>query len=162
MRASVQLTFMRNNKKHILQPMRIEDFDDATALWKKSPEGVGLSESDSRESIAIFLQRNPGLSFVARDESGELIGAVLCGHDGRRACLYHLAVAETHRRQGIGTTLIEACLAQLRAQGIHRCNIFVYADNEAGKAFWLRHGWKERSELRMMQTSTERNKRSVS
>ena len=140
--------------KHSIQPMRIEDFDEAVALWKKSPEGVGLSESDNRESVANFLQRNPGLSLVIRNERSELIGAVLCGHDGRRGCLYHLAVAENCRRQGIGSALINACLAGLRAQGIHRCNIFVYADNTAGKAFWLRHGWKERSELRLMQKPT--------
>jgi ribosomal protein S18 acetylase RimI-like enzyme len=139
--------------KFLISAMRIEDFQEAASLWKKS-EGVGLSESDSRESVAIFLRRNPGLSFVARDERGELIGAVLCGHDGRRGCLYHLAVAENHRRQGIGTALIEACIAQLRVEGIHRCNIFVYASNAAGKAFWLRHGWKDRDELRMMQRST--------
>jgi ribosomal protein S18 acetylase RimI-like enzyme len=139
---------------YVISPMRIGDFEAATLLWQKS-EGVGLSESDSRESVAGFLERNPEMSFVARDRDGKLIGAVLCGHDGRRACMYHLAVAESQRRQGIGAALAEACLKRLAAMGIHRCNIFVYADNAHGKAFWERRGWKERAELRLMQKSTQ-------
>src|SRR5580692_3692620 len=95
-----------------IEPMTIADFDDVTALWQKT-EGVGLNESDTREAIAIFLERNPGLSLIARDGRRKIIGAVLCGHDGRRGYLHHLAVASEHRRQGIGKTLVEACLSKL-------------------------------------------------
>ncbi len=33
-------------------------------LWKSTP-GIGLSEADSREGIAKFLEANPGRCFVA-------------------------------------------------------------------------------------------------
>jgi putative acetyltransferase len=133
--------------------MTIADFDEVTALWKKT-EGVGLNESDTHEGTALFLERNPGLSLIARDENGTIIGAVLCGHDGRRGYLHHLAVASEHRRQGIGKSLVEACLSKLGELGIQKCNIFLYTDNVAGREFWQRHGWVERADLRMLQKPT--------
>jgi N-acetylglutamate synthase len=52
-------------------------------------EGICLRDADSREGIARYLERNPGLSFVA--EAGGVVGAcVFGGHDGRRGYLYHL------------------------------------------------------------------------
>lgn len=71
----------------VIQEMTTQDCDEVLALWRTS-EGVGLSDADSEEGVARFLDRNPGLSFVARD--GEhLVGAVLCGHDGRRGYIHH-------------------------------------------------------------------------
>jgi len=133
-----------------IEPMANADFDQVIALWKTS-EGVGLNESDTREAIALYLERNPGLSLVARDEPRKIIGAVLCGHDGRRGYLHHLAVAAEHRRQGIGQTLVAACLSKLGELGIQKCNIFLYADNAEGRVFWERHGWTERADLRVLQ-----------
>ena len=66
-----------------LRPMTIEDYPAVTALWAAT-EGMGLSADDSAPAIARFLQRNPDLSVVALDAQGQLAGAVLCGHDGRR------------------------------------------------------------------------------
>jgi len=138
---------------YTFKPMTVADYEEAVALWKIT-EGVGLSESDSPEAIALYLERNPGLSLAARDADDRLAGAILAGHDGRRGYLYHLAVAEGHRRRRVGITLVEKCLAALKAMGIPRCNIFIYADNEEGKKFWRRHGWEQRDELRLMQNFT--------
>jgi ribosomal protein S18 acetylase RimI-like enzyme len=54
--------------------------------------------------IGLLLAGNPGLSLVA-ELDGAVVGAVLCGHDGRRALIYHLAVAASLRRRGIGVAL---------------------------------------------------------
>src|SRR4051794_22337560 len=99
---------MRSN----IRPMKLTDYDQVLRLWQNS-EGVGLNESDTRLAIALYLKRNRGMSFVARDGKF-LVGAVLCGHDGRRGYLHHLAVAPTHRRKGLGTKLVERCLAELQ------------------------------------------------
>lgn len=132
-----------------LRAFRIRDYEEVLKLWRRS-EGVGLNESDTRPAIAAFLRRNPGLSFVAV-KHGKIIGAVLCGHDGRRGYLHHLAVARRYRAQGIGLKLVAACLAKLRAADIHKCNIFVYAGHAAGMSFWKHNGWKLREDLRVMQ-----------
>ncbi len=125
------------------------DFDEVVSFWL-SIEGVGLNESDTPECLAIFLKRNPGLSLVVR-AGGQVVGAILCGHDGRRGYLHHLAVAPQYRKQGLGTTLVERCLSNLRALGILKGNIFVYNDNDPGTNFWRKNGWKDRADLKIMQ-----------
>ena len=129
--------------------MTLSDYDEVVRLWQNS-EGVGLSESDTRPEIGKFLKRNPGMSFVAR-AGGELVGAILCGHDGRRACLYHLAIAPSHRRNGLGTKMVHRCLAELKKAGVSRCNVFFYVKNTQGERFWRRLGWKKRPQLCMAQ-----------
>ena len=118
----------------------MSDYDDVIALWE-GVEGVEISEGDSREEIAEYLQRNPGLSHVV-EADGQIVGAALCGHDGRRGWIYHLAVAPSHRRQKVGKLLLNACVNELRAAGLKRAIILVAGDNAAGHDFWLRNGWE--------------------
>jgi len=136
-------------KSFAIRALAIADYEAVLRLWQEA-EGVGLNESDTRENIAAFLARNPGLSRVAVD--GEIIlGAVLCGHDGRRGYLHHLAVAKTYRKLGLGRRLVESCLADLTALGIVKCNLFLFADHEAGESFWQHNGWNQRADLVVMQ-----------
>jgi len=137
------------NDEMTVRHFRIEDYDAVVRLWRRT-EGVGLNESDTRRAIVAYLRRNPQFSFVAEDD-GRIIGAVLCGHDGRRGYLHHLAVAKRHRKRGIGRQLVAACLEKLRKAGIQKCNIFIFASNTAGMKFWAHTGWKLRTELRVMQ-----------
>jgi len=116
------------------------DYDGAIALWS-GVEGVEICEGDSREEMAAYLERNPGLSRVA-EADGEIVGAALCGHDGRRGWIYHLAVAQTNRRQKVGKLLLDACVNGLRAAGLKRAIILVAGDNPGGHQFWLRNDWE--------------------
>ena len=116
------------------------DYDAAIALWS-GVEGVEICEGDSREEMAVYLERNPGLSRVA-EADGKIVGAALCGHDGRRGWIYHLAVAQTNRRQKVGKLLLDACVNGLRAAGLKRAIILVAGDNPGGHQFWLRNGWE--------------------
>jgi N-acetylglutamate synthase len=124
------------------------DYIEVYKLWDGMP-GIGLSSADGEEAIAKYLARNPGFSMVARMD-GKVVGAVLGGHDGRRGYLQHLAVAPAARHRGIGKTMVEKCLAALAAEGIRRCHIFVYSDNETGLGFWEAAGWFKRGELLIM------------
>jgi ribosomal protein S18 acetylase RimI-like enzyme len=126
------------------------DYPAAVALWRVTP-GIGLNDADTEPNVVSFLARNPGLSAVAFTASGELAGAVLCGHDGRRGYLHHLAVALSSRRQGVARSLIEHAFAGLRALGIQKCNVFLYADNHEGRAFWTKNGWSVRADLQVVQ-----------
>src|SRR5262245_8843319 len=96
-----------------LRPMSIADFHAAASLWAVA-EGIGLNEPDTLEAIGAYLERNPGLSLVA-EVDGAIVAAVLCGHDGRRGYLHHLAVATGCRGQGLGRRLVACCLESLRA-----------------------------------------------
>ena len=129
------------------------DYGEAAAFWAAFPE-IGLDDADAPENMERFLARNPGMSFLARDE-GRIVGAVLCGHDGRRGYLHHLAVLPEYRNRGIGSQLVDRCLRALAAAGVGRCNIFVYAENEEGKRFWRKTGWSTYEGLELMFKSTE-------
>jgi len=139
-----------------IRAMTIADFAAVLRLWQDT-EGIGLNESDDRGHIRNFLRHNPGMSFVARC-GGEIVGAVLCGHDGRRGYLHHLAVGKAHRQKGLGKKLVNACLAKLRQLEIQKCNIFLFADNAAGGKFWKHNGWLQRADLLMMQKNLARTK----
>jgi N-acetylglutamate synthase len=117
------------------------DYDAALALWQRV-EGLEIAEGDDNESVAHFLTRNPGLSRVATDGSA-IIGVALCGHDGRRGYIYHLAVDPAYRERGLGKLLLDECLAGLRRAGLKRALILVAHDNPRGRKFWRHSGWEE-------------------
>ena len=75
------------NRMITYRVMTIEDYDGVYDLWM-TIKGFGIrSIDDSREGVERFLKRNPTTSVVALD--GEtIVGSILCGHDGRRACFY--------------------------------------------------------------------------
>ena len=117
------------------------DYDQVLALWEKT-EGLEICEGDSRAEISEYLKRNPGLSRVA-EADGKIVGAALCGHDGRRGWIYHLAVAKEYRGYGVGKLLIDDCARGLREVGLKRAIILVAGDNPTGHEFWLRNGWED-------------------
>lgn len=126
----------------------LTDYEKAISLWKRC-EGIGLSAADEREPLLAFLQKNPGLNFVAK-ENGDIVGTCLCGSDGRRGYLYHLAVDPTRRRKGIGRVLVQKTLQALACQGIQKCHIMVFGTNELGLTFWKNEGWITRPEIVLM------------
>lgn len=128
------------------------DYDAACALWQRTP-GVGLSSADERPAILRYLERNPGLSLTAWRDT-DLVGTMLCGHDGRRGLIHHLAVDTRVRRQGLGQALVQTGMAALRACGIEKCHLMVFADNAEGRAFWEVSGAHERAELRLYSLAT--------
>jgi len=130
-----------------LLPFEPSHISSVIELWKRS-EGVSIGVADSPEEISRYLDRNPGMSFVAVSEE-RVVGAILGGHDGRRGYLHHLAVDAGHRRLGIGQALVDRSLAALEKIGIERSHVFVQSDNEAGRVFWERAGWRQREDLIM-------------
>ena len=123
----------------------IEAYEQVYRLWNIS-NGIGLSAADSRDNIQTYLDRNPGMSLLAWDESN-IVASILCGHDGRRGYIHHLAVHPDYRRQGLGGMLVEKSLAALSSAGIQKCHIFIYNDNAPGCEFWKSIGWTPRRDI---------------
>lgn len=136
-----------------IRPFLPTDHAAALSLWQSTP-GVGVGAADQRQAIERFLARNPGLSFVA-EQDGELLATVLCGHDGRRGLIHHLAVAAHARRRGLARALLLAALRALRAAGIDKCHLLVFRSNSEGMAFWHALSASERHELALFSLSTE-------
>lgn len=129
----------------IIRPLRAADFQEVRRLWA-STEGLGVGPGDSPEGIARFVERNPGLSLVIA-ESGAIVAAILCGHDGRRGFIYRLAVSPAQRRKGLALELVRLSIAGLKAAGIERCLLMVQVDNEGARKFWAKIGGRLRSDL---------------
>jgi len=130
-----------------IEPFHISDYEEVLALWKRSG-GICIGSADSRASIGAYLERNPGMSYVARVGDG-IVGAVLGGHDGRRGYIHHLAVADRWRRRGIAGQLVEECLVALKAAGMEKVHIFILTGNKSGLAFWKSVGWEHRTDIQV-------------
>lgn len=126
--------------------MTVSDYEEAYRLWSNT-DGMGLrSLDDSREGISRFLNRNPRTNFVCRIED-TLVGVILCGHDGRRAYIYHAVVSETHRGKGIGKILLNHAIDAVKSEGIHKIGLVVFKDNKIGNDFWTSQGFINREDL---------------
>ena len=125
----------------VTREFSIDDYDDVLQLWQ-TVEGLEIAEGDDREGIAQFLAHNPGLSRLAIDGS-TVVGVIMCGHDGRRGHIYHVAVDPAYRRYGLGKRLVQECLDGLRRVGIMRVIILVADYNLGGAEFWKRAGWED-------------------
>ena len=133
-------------KQFEIRRMTIEDYDGLYALWM-TIKGFGIrSVDDSREGVEIFLKRNPDTSVVAVSD-GQIVGGILCGHDGRRGCLYHVCVREDHRRLGIGKAMVVYCMNALKAEKINKVSLIAFTKNDVGNAFWNTIGWTKRQDL---------------
>jgi ribosomal protein S18 acetylase RimI-like enzyme len=121
------------------------DIEDVRALWSRC-EGLGDGPGDSPPALERFLARNPGLSQVAAVD-GAIVGAVLCGHDGRRGLIYRLGVDPSFRRRAIAEQLIARCRDGLTAEGIPRAMLVVMVDSGGARAFWESVGAKWREKL---------------
>jgi ribosomal protein S18 acetylase RimI-like enzyme len=150
---------MRHADKRIkftIRQMKIDDYPRVLQLWQET-ESLSLEESDSEEAIGVYLKRNRGFCFVAC-AGDRIVGAILCGHEGRRGILRHLAVNGDYRNAGIGRALIQRCLSALARAHIGKCNIFVLDTNTEGHQFWEHMGWYALEDnYRTLQTVTRQN-----
>ncbi|WP_455714439.1 GNAT family N-acetyltransferase [Anaerosporobacter sp.] len=130
----------------MIRKMIIEDYDKVYKLWT-SIEGFAIrSLDDSYEGIERFLKRNPNTS-VVYEENNEIIGAILCGHDGRQGCFYHVCVDKNHRNRGIGHEMVKIALDALKEEKINKVNLVAFTQNEVGNTFWSELGWQFRKDL---------------
>ena len=126
--------------------MQIEDYDQVYALWMTIHGFSIRTIDDSREGVERFLKRNPGISVVA-EMDGRVVGAILCGHDGRRGCLYHVCVHEDCRMHGIVRAMVVHCMNALQQEGINKVSLIAFTKNDIGNAFWKQIGWTKREDL---------------
>ena len=137
---------MSETLTYTIREMKLEDYEAVDALWM-GIKGFGIrSIDDSKEGVARFIKRNPTTSIVA-EADGEIVGAILCGHDGRQGCFYHVCVREDYRRLGIGKAMVVHCMNALKAEHINKVSLIAFTQNDIGNAFWKCIGWTKREDL---------------
>jgi len=122
---------------------RIRPFADADepaviALWERA--GLTRPWNDPAKDVAR-KRRVQGELFLVAVEQDAIVGTVMAGYDGHRAWVNYLAVAESHRRQGIGRALMVAAEAGVRALGCPKLAVQVRTDNPQALAFYERLGF---------------------
>lgn len=129
-----------------IRTMTIEDYDGVYTLWMTIRGFAIRSIDDSRIGVERFLKRNPTTSVVAV-EDGDIVGSILCGHDGRRGCLYHVCVHRAYRMKGIGKAMVVYAMNALKEEQISKVSLIAFTQNDIGNAFWNRIGWMQRLDL---------------
>ena len=129
-----------------IRVMTAEDYESVHALWMTIKGFAIRSVDDSKEGVERFIRRNPDTSVVA-EEDGQIVGAILCGHDGRRGCLYHVCVHPDYRRRGIGKSMVVFCMNALKKEKINKVSLIAFTANDIGNAFWRTIGWTRREDL---------------
>ncbi len=137
---------MSNTQNFSLRVMQIEDYENIYKLWM-TIDGFGIrSIDDSFEGVERFIKRNPTTSVVA-EADGKIVGAILCGHDGRRGCFYHVCVHKDYRKRGIGKAMAVFCMKALQEEKINKVSLIAFKSNVVGNTFWKSAGWTFREDL---------------
>ena len=97
------------------------------------------------EAQRTLLSRAGAQMFIARAE-GVCVGYALVCERVREEHAFHcasrslvvdqMAVSNTHRRQGIGTLLMDRVRAEAVERGVQRVELNVYSDNEEARRFY--------------------------
>lgn len=130
----------------MIRAMTLNDYEKVYDLWMKIKGFAIRSIDDSKEGVERFLNRNPGISVVA-EEDDRIVGAILCGHDGRRGCMYHVCVDPDYRLKGIGKSMVVFAMEALKKEKINKVSLIAFTKNDIGNAFWKEIGWTKREDL---------------
>lgn len=124
------------------------DYDELYSLWNQVEQTKRALNpvDDTLEGITRYIKRNPTTCFAAIS-NGKIVGAILTGHDGRRAIIHHLCVHPNFQRLGIARTLVQMAEVALKKEGIQKIFGLVFKDNETANSFWERMGYSLRTNL---------------
>ncbi|WP_330365392.1 GNAT family N-acetyltransferase [Pseudobutyrivibrio ruminis] len=131
---------------YTIRTMEESDYDEVYELWTTIHGFAMRSLDDSKEGVVRVLKRNPGLSVVAVS-GGKIVGSILVGHDGRRACFYHVCVHEDYRKHGIGKAMASEAMMRLKVEGINKIQLVAFKENALGNGFWQAEQWIMRDDL---------------
>jgi ribosomal-protein-alanine N-acetyltransferase len=115
-----------------------QDFERLYALDHLCfPPGIAYSKWMLRH----FL-RMPAAHCIVAADGQEIPGFVITEEAGPLGHILTLDVAESYRRRGLGTQLLQDSEAELLERGVTEMVLETAVENAAGVAFWHRHGYR--------------------
>jgi RimJ/RimL family protein N-acetyltransferase len=107
--------------------------------------GPWRSIADERRYLRTIHEHPDAAVFVAEDE-GAIVGRLSLARDphpaSRHVADLGLMVAESHRRRGVGTMLLERAVAWARAAGVGKLELHVFPWNEPALALYASFGFE--------------------
>ncbi len=114
---------------------------DFPALYRLDQACFPAGIAYSKTTLRYFLAQSGADCTVATDE-GKIVGFILTEENPPLAHIVTLDVAASHRRRGIGTQLLRESESNLALRGVRTILLETATSNEAGVAFWKRHGYR--------------------
>jgi ribosomal protein S18 acetylase RimI-like enzyme len=117
------------------------------ALWEKV---FGYEAPHNKPGLAIDkkLAMDDQLFLVALIDHA-VVGTIMAGYDGHRGWIYSVAVAPSHRRQGIGSRLVARAECALTRKGCVKINLQILEGNESVAAFYSKLGYAVEKRISM-------------
>ena len=116
------------NDDIVIQAMKESDLDQVLKLWNEIFDSSYIERNVSKEELIKYIKRNPGVSSVASTLEGEIIGALLCGYDGIRGFIYHIAVCKEYSVREIANRMTNRSISKLNEAGIKTGFIFTQSN----------------------------------
>jgi len=151
------------------RPAKQSEVGEIILLWKafmKDPlaidEPIPTNEENEKKEaqfISELIQEDSHQVLVA-EKGGGLIGYVACQVEQKapiemsrkRSFIHDLYVSPTHRGQGVGRSLLRACLDHLKGAGPRQVRIAVWVRNEGAIRLYREMGFSDH--LLVMKTET--------
>jgi ribosomal-protein-alanine N-acetyltransferase len=127
--------------------LRAHEPRDFAALLRLDQACFPPGISYSKTMLRYFLKLPSADGTVAEDD-GKIVGFVLTEENPPLAHVITLDVAESHRRQGVGTALLAESERNLSLRGVRTVLLETAINNEAGVAFWQQHGYRIEATLK--------------
>jgi [ribosomal protein S18]-alanine N-acetyltransferase len=127
--------------------VRQSDAKDFPALFRLDQKCFPAGIAYSKTMLKHFMAQPGGECLVAVNEN-EIVAFLLTEENPPLGHVMTLDVAEAHRRKGIGSMLLRESENNLRFRGVRTMLLETAISNEAGVAFWQRHGYRIEAVLR--------------
>lgn len=117
-------------------PLFVAVAEEARFIASEPP----VDRREIRARWKALLETSEGTLLVAEDGEAPVGLAVMVGRDAPEL---GMLVAADRRGRGIGSALVEACLAWAREAGAARVVLQVFPHNTAARALYRKHGFAE-------------------
>jgi ribosomal-protein-alanine N-acetyltransferase len=114
---------------------------DFAALYRLDQACFPAGIAYSKATLRYFLEQAGAECLIAED-GGKIAGFILAECNGALAHIITLDVAESARRQGLGSALLRQAEANLALSGARTVLLETAVTNEPGIAFWKKHGYR--------------------
>lgn len=111
------------------------------------PRGIAYS----RRMLRWYLSQQGALCVMAQDTNKTdpaVLGFIIADAHGEEGYIVTIDVLAAHRRSGVGTDLLQETERRLAKIGVRYIGLQTATNNQAGVAFWQRHGYRSSGVIR--------------